>query len=55
MEVISFYHLTDVIIPILTKVSKLRVKAVTRRPTRGRTGTQRQLLGFRQRPLSVAT
>lgn len=52
MEVILFYYLIDIIIPTLT-VSKLRVKAVTRRPIRGRTGTQMQLLGSKLRALSV--
>lgn len=53
-EVISFYHPIDIIIPSLN-VSELRVKAVTRRLTEGRTGSQMQPLGSKLRALSVIT
>lgn len=44
LEIISFYHLIDIIIPAL-KVSNLRIKVVTRRSTSGKTGIKMQLLG----------
>lgn len=44
----------DIIIPSL-KVSKLKIKAVTRRLTEGRTGSKIQLLGSKLRALSVIT
>lgn len=45
MEVISLYHLIDVIIPIL-KVSNWRVKSVTSRPTKGQQKDSHAALGF---------
>lgn len=45
MEVISFYHLIDVIVPIL-KVSILGVESVTRRPTKRQEKDSNAALGF---------
>lgn len=45
MEVISLYHLIDVIVPTL-KVSNRRVKSVTRRPTKGQEKDSNAALGF---------